>query len=283
MNDSVTSNLVGVLAAHNYGSAAAAVTQFGSPCPKPLWETEHYFGTDDSITNGVALGQEIHSFMTVAEANAYHYWWLEGSGTGSLVGDNWTTPAKRIFVMGNYSRFVRPNFYRVGLTNNTSATSISAFKDPASPAFAIVAINPNTVAINQTFRVINGIALGFVTPWITSAMLSLSNQPVIGETNSAFTYTLPAMSVATFVGQVYSISTNIFISHASYKNQAFVLTWNATPGASYTVVKNNVLGGGSNWPAIISGYPFNGAAAGSISYTDVTVTAKQSFYRITSP
>jgi hypothetical protein len=131
--------------------------------------------------------------------------------------------------------------------------------------------------------VINGFAIGPVTPWITSSSLSLSNQPAISVTNSAFTCTLPAMSVATFIGQGYSISTNIIISNASYKNQAFVLTWNATPGASYTVVKTNVLGGGSNWPAIISGYPFSGAAAGSISYTDVTVTATQNFFRVTSP
>jgi glucuronoarabinoxylan endo-1,4-beta-xylanase len=283
MNDVVTSNLIGILAAHNYGSVAVPVTQFGSPCPKSLWETEHYFGADDSIANAVSLAQEIHSFLTVAGANAYHYWWLEGSGTGSLVGDDWTMPAKRIFVMGNYSRFVRPNFFRLGVTINTSATSISAFKDLSSPAFAIVAINPNTVAINQTFRLTNGLALGSVTPWITSATLSLSNQPAIAVTNSTFNYPLPAMSVTTFVGQGYSISTNIIISSASYKNQAFVLTWNATPGASYTVVKTNVLGRGSNWPAIISGYPFGGAAAGSISYTDVTATAMQTFYRVTSP
>jgi glucuronoarabinoxylan endo-1,4-beta-xylanase len=215
MNDIVTSNLVGVLAAHNYGSSATPVTQFGNPCPKPLWETEHYFGADDSITNGVALAQEIYSFMTLAQANAYHYWWLEGSGTGSLVGDSWTTPAKRIFVMGNFSRFVRPNFYRIGLTTNATPTSISAYKDSASPGFAIVAINPNTVAISQTFQLTNGIITSSVTPWITSSNLSLAAQSAVGVTNSIFTYALPAMSVVTFVGQAGLAPTNILLSNAS--------------------------------------------------------------------
>jgi glucuronoarabinoxylan endo-1,4-beta-xylanase len=198
MNDNV-SNLVGVLAAHNYGSSAAAVTQFGNPCPKPLWETEHYFGSDDTIVNGVALAQEIHSFMTVAGANAYHYWWLQGSGTGSLVGNSWTTPAKRIYVMGNYSRFVRPGYYRIGVSNN-AFTSISAYKDTNSGRFAIVAINYSTVTATQIFNLANFTASS-VTPWVTSSNLSLASQSAVGVTNAAFTYALPALSVVTFVGQ----------------------------------------------------------------------------------
>lgn len=200
MNDTATSNLVGVLAAHNYGSSAAPVTQFGNPCPKPLWETEHYFGSDDSINNGVSLAQEIHSFMTVAQANAYHYWWLEGSGTGSLVGNSWTTPAKRIFVMGNYSRFVRPGYYRIGVSNN-AFTSISAYKDTNSSSFAIVAINSTYTTVTQVFNLTSFPVISSVTPWITSSNLSLVSQSAVSVAGSSFTYALPALSVLTFVGQ----------------------------------------------------------------------------------
>ena len=198
MSDTV-SNLVGVLAAHNYGSTAAPVTQFGNPCPKQLWETEHYFGLDDSINNGVTLAQEIHSFMTVAQANAYHYWWLQGSGTGSLVGNNWTTPAKRIFVMGNYSRFVRPNYCRIGVSNN-AFTLVSAYKDTNSGGFAIVAINSTFNTITQIFNLTN-FTTSSVTPWMTSSNLSLASQSPIALTNASFSYVLPALSVVTFVGQ----------------------------------------------------------------------------------
>jgi glucuronoarabinoxylan endo-1,4-beta-xylanase len=284
MNDSTTSNLVGVLAAHDYSGTVGPVTQFGNPCPKPVWETEHYFGTDDSITNGVALAEEIHTFMTVANANAYHYWWLEGSGNGSLVGNSWTTPAKRIFVIGNFSRFVRPNYYRIGLTTNTTGVFVSAYKDSASPGLVIVAINPNPVAVSQTFQLTNGFVTGTLTPWITSGSLSLSNQPAIAATNSIFNYALPAMSVATFVGKAYAMPTNIFISNASYSNQTFILTWNATAGAIYSVQKtNNLASSAGNWPSIVTGYPFGGAAAAMISYTDVTAVVTQNFYRVTSP
>jgi glucuronoarabinoxylan endo-1,4-beta-xylanase len=285
MNDPATSNLVGVLAAHDYGGTVGPVTQFGSPCPKPVWETEHYFGTDDTITNGVALAQEIHSFMTVASANAYHYWWLEGSGNGSLVGNSWTTPAKRIFVMGNYSRFVRPNDYRIGVTNNGLAL-ISAYKDPVSGNFAIVAINSGSNPQTQIFNLTNFPAISSVTPWITSSSLSLSNQPAIGVTNSAFTYALPALSVVTFVGQGSVLSSNIVISGTSYNpnGPAFVLTWNSTPGATYSVLETNVLGWPAiDWPVMVTGYPPGGAAGGPLSYTDTTTTLSPAFYQVSSP
>ncbi len=285
MNDPATSNLVGVLAAHDYGGVVGPVTQFGSPCPKPVWETEHYFGSDDTITNGVALAQEIHSFMTVASANAYHYWWLEGSGNGSLVGNSWTTPAKRIFVMGNYSRFVRPNDYRIDATNNGFAL-ISAYKDPVSGNFAIVAINPGFSPQTQIFNLTNFPAISSVTPWITSGSLSLSNQPAIGVTNSAFTYALPALSVVTFVGQGGVISSNIIISGTSFNpnGPAFVLTWNSTPGATYSVLETNVLGWPAiDWPVMVTGYPPGGAVGGPLSYTDTTTTLSPAFYQVSSP
>jgi hypothetical protein len=92
------------------------------------------------------------------------------------------------------------------------------------------------------------------------------------------------MSVVTFVGQAYSVPTNIVISSVTYTNQEFVLTWNTTPRAIYSVFKTNVLSGAvTNWPEITTDYPFGGAAAGSISYTDTTISATQSFYRVTSP
>ena len=196
MSDTTTSNLVGILAAHNYNNGGAAVTAFGTPCPKTIWETEHYLDTDDSITNGLQLAQELHAFLTVAQASAYHYWWLTGNGTGSLA-DNPANPAKRLYVMGNYSLFVRPNFYRFEATNS-SAALITAFKPTNSPAFVIVAANPNPIAVNQTFTLTHFPASGTLTQWVTSATLSLANQGAIYVTNQSFDYVLQPCSVVTF-------------------------------------------------------------------------------------
>jgi len=199
MGDPATSNLVGLLAAHDYGSSAAPVTNFGSPCPKTVWETEHYFGDDDTITNGVELAGEIHSFMTAANASAYHYWWLTAGGTGGLAGSNTYAPAKRLYTMGNFSLFVRPGFCRIDATNATSAL-VSAYKSPVSGHLAIVAVNPQSTAIEQGFSFANCVA-GAVTPWITSSQYSLAALPALSVTNGSFSYVLPPLSVITFVGQ----------------------------------------------------------------------------------
>jgi hypothetical protein len=191
------------LAAHdynnNYNQAPTPLftSNLSSSNMVPVWETEHYFGSDDSITNGLQLAQEIHNFMTVGNANAYHYWWLLGSGNGSIA-DNDTAPAKRLYVMGNYSRFVRPNFYRVGAPN-TSGALVSAYKDPNSSNIVIVAANPTANTINQTFVFTNSPVVTNMTPWVTSVSLSLANQAPITVANGSFTYALPPLTVISFV------------------------------------------------------------------------------------
>ncbi|HTV40441.1 MAG TPA: hypothetical protein VMF08_07700 [Candidatus Sulfotelmatobacter sp.] len=204
MSDS-TSNQVGILASHNYDSSdfpAAPITLFGTPCPKPLWETEtSSFDTfDGSITNAVAWAASIHAFMTVAQANAWHYWWLISLNPDNegLTDTNWV-PAKRMYALGNFSRFVRPGYYRIGVNTSIPAL-ISAYRDSNSPSFAIVAVNTNSVDLtNEIFALGNFPSANFVTPWVTSATLSLAPQPPVAVTNATFVYTLPAMSIVTFV------------------------------------------------------------------------------------
>ena len=206
MSDS-TSNLVNIVADHNYDGKNGPASLVKNSYGKPLWETEVSLlsGSDSNITNGVYYAGRIHLFLTVAQANAWHYWWLmPGNSTGNQgLTDTNGVPAKRMFALGQFSRFVRPNYYRIG-ANNPGVAQISAYKDSLSPSFAIVAINSNTSAsIVQTFGLTNFNASS-VTPWITSASLSLAVQTPVGVTNSSFTYTLPPLSVVTFVGQSVS-------------------------------------------------------------------------------
>jgi hypothetical protein len=206
MTDPAVAADVGVIANHNYvgnngvgdQSVPAAIPSYG----KALWETEVALlsGNDPSIANGVYFAKRVHLYMTQAQANAYHYWWLVATGNEGLL-DTSAGPAKRLFTVGQFSRFVRPNFYRITATSTQPSAWISAYKDSASPAFAIVAINTNAATdIIETLSLTNFTAAS-VTPWITSSGLSLAPQTAVNVTNGTFTYTLPAMSVVTFVGQ----------------------------------------------------------------------------------
>ena len=282
MTDSNVAADVGIIGDHNYDGANGPANLTKNSYGKALWETEvsQLNGEGSDIANGVYYAQRIFLFLTVAQANAWHYWWL----VPGLLDSN-AAPTKRLFTVGNYSRFVRPGYYRIDVANNNPLTSISAYKDPVAGGFAIVAANPNTTTVTQIFNLAN-FTVGSVTPWITSSNLSLASQAAVNVANGSFTYTLPAMSVVTFAGQANTTSSNITISSTSYlpAGPSFVFTWNATAGATYSVLKTNVLGGSvTNWPAIVTGYPIGGAAGGPLSYTDTTATVSPAYYRVSSP
>jgi hypothetical protein len=188
-----------------------------------------------------------------------------------------------MYALGNYSRFVRPGFYRIDVANN-GFTQISAYKNPTNGQFAIVAINASPTPIAQTFDLANFTTLS-VTPWVTSATQALASQPPVTVANAAFTYTLPASSIVTFTGQQVILPQSIAISSAALTTNGFVLTWNQLVGASYSVYETNQLGGGTNWPVLVTGYPATNPANDFISYTDTTATVNSGpgFYRVTSP
>jgi len=207
LTDPTTAAAVDIIANHNYAfdnnvgdqSPPQALATSG----KTLWETEVALltGSDSSIANGVYYARRIHQFMTQAQANAYHYWWLVASGQGNEgLLDTSAAPTKRLFAFGQYSRFVRPNFNRIDATASQSSALVSAYKDSTSTAFAIVTVNTNVATdVIETFNLSHFTAAS-VTPWITSSALSLAPQAPILVDNGSFTYTLPALSVVTFAG-----------------------------------------------------------------------------------
>jgi len=204
LDDPTTAAGVSIIAAHNYDGAAAAPYPLGQGMGKKLWETEVSTtdSYDGSIGNGLYWGQKINDFMTVASANAWHYWVLLNPGTsdnGGLLGPS-NEATKRLYVMGNFSKFVRPGYYRIGTSGSpVSGVSISAYKDPSSGKFAIVAINHNSSQVTLDY-VLNGFTANTITPWVTSGTYDLAAQPSIPVGGNSFSATLPASSVTTFVG-----------------------------------------------------------------------------------
>jgi glucuronoarabinoxylan endo-1,4-beta-xylanase len=194
---------VSIIADHNYDGANGPGSLVKNNYGKALWETEvsQLGGETSTIANGVYYAQRVYLFLTQAQANAWHYWWIvpSGSETGLMTQSAGTT--KRMFTIGQYSRFVRPNNYRIDANSSQPSVLVSAYKDTNSAGFAIVAVNTSaSTDVSQTFNLTNFTAAA-VTPWITSASLSLAPQTPVNLTNSSFTYTVPAMSVVTFVGQ----------------------------------------------------------------------------------
>ena len=207
MNDPAVAPLVGILADHNYDGATGPGSLAKNSYGKPLWETEVSLlsGSGSSIYNGVYWASRIHLFLTVGQVNAWHYWWLiSGNSTPNqgLYGFG-GVPAKRMYALGQFSRFVRPDFYRIGVTTNSGTAIVSAYKEPNSGKFAIVAINPNlTNSVNLTINLTNFGAgsVSSVTPWVTSSSQSLASQSAVSVSGSSFTYNVPGPGIVTFVG-----------------------------------------------------------------------------------
>jgi glucuronoarabinoxylan endo-1,4-beta-xylanase len=206
LNDPNAAADVSIIADHNYvanngvgdQTTPAAINTAG----KALWETEVALlsGSDSSINNALYWAGRIHLFMTAAQANAWHYWWLVASGNQGLM-DTSGNPAKRMYALGQFSRFVRPNYYRIGVGSSTGPVQVSAYKDTNSPGFAIVAVNSYSSVVTQAFYLANVTGVTSVTPWITSATMSLAVQTPLTVSGSSFTYTMPAMSIVTFAGK----------------------------------------------------------------------------------
>jgi glucuronoarabinoxylan endo-1,4-beta-xylanase len=208
MTDATARNYVGVVASHQYNSTSllSAYTP-AKTYNKELWQTEVSFigGTPDySIDSGVQTAMLIHNAMAGAETNAWVWWvflnsWGDNEGLADISGSNYVV-AKRLWAMGNFSRFVRPGYYMIGATNNpTTDVYVTAYKDPSSGQFAIVAIN-NTSSSKSVNFTMTGFTSTSVTPWLTSASANLAQQAAITPSGGAFSATLAGKSVTTFVG-----------------------------------------------------------------------------------
>jgi glucuronoarabinoxylan endo-1,4-beta-xylanase len=152
------------------------------------------------MPSALTLTGTINGDLTNANLNAFHYWWLYAGGSSGLFDTNTKVWTKRFWVMGNYSRFVRPGWMRVTTTGTPpSGVAVSAYINPTNNALAIVAINNNSSSTKASFFISNN-APCLLTPYETSATKSLGAGSAVSVSQSRVTATLTSQSVTTFVG-----------------------------------------------------------------------------------
>jgi glucuronoarabinoxylan endo-1,4-beta-xylanase len=212
-------DFVSIIAAHQYDqSYTGSVPKFppstletayppAKANGKELWQTEvSFIGGKPDPGNRWGLGTAllIHNAMVGAEVNAWVWWallndWKDNEGLADLAGDSFIVN-KRLWAFGNFSRFVRPGWVMIG-TSGAPATNVfvSAFKDPSSGRFALVAIN-NTEAEVTLQTHFEGFSCGTLTPWVTDAALDLAEKPAVKGSASGLQLPLGPSSVTTFVG-----------------------------------------------------------------------------------
>ena len=184
---------------------------------KKLWVTE--VSTDDpndkTINDGLYWVKMLHKDMTVAEVNAFCYWWLWNTtkdsenpigDKGALItlhtDDNGNVISydlnKRLYTLGQYSRFIRPGYKRVGSdTVPAAGVYTTAYKDPSNGKLIIVAINDNTDDSPFSFN-INGSAISSYTAYRTSDSENIADLGNTVVNGSSFDVLLKGKSITTF-------------------------------------------------------------------------------------
>jgi glucuronoarabinoxylan endo-1,4-beta-xylanase len=190
-----------ILGAHLYGTQNA---DFPYPLfrekggGKELWMTEVYHpNSSDSADlwpQALDVGEHLHRALVYGRFQAYVWWYIRRS-YGPMREDG--RISKRGANMAHFSKFVRPGHQRITATANPQSNLyITAFKSGSE--IVIVAVNKGASAVRQPFTIRDG-AASSVSSWLTDANRNLEPQSAIGVANGAFTATLPARSITTFV------------------------------------------------------------------------------------
>jgi O-glycosyl hydrolase len=192
---------------HSYGgSQRTALANQGTSYGKDVWVSEYGDGDDTGIT----MSQRILSDMKNLRPISWVYWQaVDGGGWGLLKNallDAETTDYmlnKKYFVMANYSKFIRPGYRFIAITDRNS---LAAYES-CSGTLVIVTTNSQSSDIEVTFDLSSFDAIGdSAAVYRTSPTEDLVRLPDTTIAGQSFTSIAPGRSVTTYVvfGVAYS-------------------------------------------------------------------------------
>ncbi|HTC20883.1 MAG TPA: hypothetical protein VK859_08545, partial [bacterium] len=278
MGDSAAASFVGFIGMHFYGGGPNTVpASYSTTAGHPVqsWETEiSEKTTDNNIDSGIYYANLLHSAIVDHNFNAFCYWWLVNVNTddeGLCTSAGAATP--RLYCLGNFSKFVRPGFVRIGATEVPSAgVSVSAYYSSSAGKVVIVAINGNTGSTeNETFNY-SDLNVTTVYPWITDSANNLVQQTAQAVSGGSFTYTLPAESVVSFVAAVTTSSSN---TSTPTSTNTPTRTATSTPTRTATSTPTNTIANTATSTATKTASPTATSTPSSTSTASPTNTASR--------
>ena len=168
---------------------------------KEIWMTEVYVPNSEANSNdrwpeALQVAENMHNGFVVGNMSAY-VWWYIRRNYGPMKEDG--TISKRGYMMAQYSKYVRPEAYRIAATEQpASNVLISAYKN-TDGTIAVVAINKGTSAVSQNFSLSGGEKIGEIKGIRSSGSENLATVNGIQVNGSGFSAQLNAQSVTTFV------------------------------------------------------------------------------------
>jgi glucuronoarabinoxylan endo-1,4-beta-xylanase len=203
LNDPVACVNTDIICGHIYGGGCASYP-LAEEKGKEVWMTEHLSGENSHANDwnwAFAVAKEINDVMQ-AGMSAYVWWYLVRyygpicDGTYARKGE----VTKKGYIMSQYSRFIRPGYYRVEC--NVSPWScnvyVTAYKDSSSSKAVIVAVNPSSAPLDLAIRIQKG-SMNQFTPYTTTEFKNCVQGDDINIIDNKFTFNLEASSITTFV------------------------------------------------------------------------------------
>jgi len=190
-----------------------------------VWQTEFgilgnicnvYSGSprNTSMDYGLYVAKVIHEDLTIANVSSWQ-WWLamspydysdalvyvnDPSGRinhGGCKRDGMVLDSRQLWVLGNFSRFIRPGMARIDAVLSPNGLSgglkVSAYKAASSKKVVIVLINPD--GKEKTVRM-KGLAGKSLNLYTTNSIRNLDHSIAMGNK-----ITVPSKSVVTVVGR----------------------------------------------------------------------------------
>jgi glucuronoarabinoxylan endo-1,4-beta-xylanase len=197
--DSMANSFVGPIATHDYGGTSAGT--YGRPTPPSnnthhVWETECTPGDTGPIT----IATMIYAAFSTGGVSGWHYWWTEAL----VPNNNTSSPPAQVYALGNFSKFVRPGYYRVDVSGAPKASGttplVVAFTNLSNGTVSIVVVNGGGAA-NVSFFVAGNAWPASVTPYVTTTSSKLAAGTAISVSGGRFSASLAGQSVTTFVGK----------------------------------------------------------------------------------
>lgn len=200
------------IATHDYGGAPFELTR-AAEAGQELWMTEtsdNNKNADTGMKSAITIASKIHAALTRANASAWHHWWLlprtdQGiPDTNAGLTDPKLNLTKRAYALGQFSRFIRPDYVRVE-SNNQLALQVlgSAYQNSDHSQLVLVFVSDRSDAISQIVSV-PGEHFVSTQLWVTDAKHSLeraNDDPEITSRGEQLKFDLPPNSVVTVVAQ----------------------------------------------------------------------------------
>jgi O-glycosyl hydrolase len=197
------------LAIHSYWSKAEDKTPIVNflernfPGTK-VWQTEWTEmkeGRDTGMESALVLADTVNEDLTLANVTSWQYWiavsryfYRDGLIYVNL-SDRAIIETKRLWALGNFSRYVRPGDVRIGAETGATDLNVSAYRSPDAARMVVVVINNGSRPVSTKM---SGIPAEFtqIGQYETSGQNSLT-EILSGKIPTSFTF--PAESVTTLV------------------------------------------------------------------------------------